>query len=349
MWVVEGLEHGFVGIVAKLHHSSIDGVSGADLMVNLFDLTPDVAVTEPDGEWQPEKPPSALHLAGAAAASQARLPFGVASTLWKTGQGLLRAGLQRRREPASDAPPSSGAPSTPFNGAITPHRSVAYGRVSLDDVKATKNATGTKVNDVVLAACTQSLRQWLIAHDQVPDASLVAACPMAVPVAEGEERPTNAMTLLMVPLPVHLADPVDQLKAINEASTRAKRGTQALGVDVLQGWAEYTAPSVISTMIRLYSNFDLADRHGPLANLIVSNIPGPPMELYCAGARVVATYPMGPLMEGVGLNVTVLSNMGNVDFGVIACRELVADIWDLATGFEDAVLQLRKATEGSTV
>jgi WS/DGAT/MGAT family acyltransferase len=349
MWVVEGLEHGFVGIVAKLHHSSIDGVSGADLMVNLFDLTPDVAVTEPDGEWQPEKPPSALHLAGAAAASQARLPFGVASTLWKTGQGLLRAGLQRRREPPSEAPPSSGAPSTPFNGAITPHRSVAYGRVSLDDVKATKNATGTKVNDVVLAACTQSLRQWLIAHDQVPDASLVAACPMAVPVAEGEERPTNAMTLLMVPLPVHLADPLDQLKAINEASTRAKRGTQALGVDVLQGWAEYTAPTVISTMIRLYSNFDLADRHGPLANLIVSNIPGPPMELYCAGARVVATYPMGPLMEGVGLNVTVLSNMGNVDFGVIACRELVADIWDLATGFEDAVLQLRKATEGSTV
>jgi hypothetical protein len=155
------------------------------------------------------------------------------------------------------------------------------------------------------------------------------------------------MTIITVPLPVHLADPLDQLATIHEASTRAKRGSQALGVDVLQGWAQYTAPSVVSTMLRLYSNLDLADRHGPVANLIVSNVPGPPMELYCAGARVVATYPMGPLMEGVGLNLTVLSNMGNVDFGVIACRELVADVWDLATGFEDAVLQLRKATEGS--
>jgi WS/DGAT/MGAT family acyltransferase len=347
MWVVEGLEHGFVGVVAKLHHSSIDGVSGADLMVNLFDLTPAVAPTEPDTEWYPEQPPSTLHLAGAAAASQLRLPFGIAATAWKTGQGLVRAGLQRRREPRVEGPPRQGAPGTPFNCAITPHRSVAYGRVSLDDVKATKNATGTKVNDVVLAACTQSLRQWLIAHDGLPDAALVAACPMAVPVEEGQERPTNAMTIITVPLPVHLVDPLDQLATIHEASTRAKRGSQALGVDVLQGWAEYTAPSVVSTMLRLYSNLDLADRHGPVANLIVSNVPGPPMELYCAGARVVATYPMGPLMEGVGLNLTVLSNMGNVDFGVIACRELVADVWDLATGFEDAVLQLRKATEGS--
>jgi WS/DGAT/MGAT family acyltransferase len=349
MWIVEGLEHGYVGVVAKLHHSSIDGVSGADLMVNLFDLTPEVAPAEPDSEWEPEQPPSTLRLAGAAAASQARLPFGLASTAWKTGQGLLRAALQRRREPAVEtSPPRTSAPATPFNGAITPHRSVAYGRVSLDDVKATKNATGTKVNDVVLAACTMSLRQWLIAHDGVPDVPLIAACPMAVPVAEGEERPTNAMTIITVPLPVQLADPLDQLTAIHEASTRAKRGSQALGVDVLQGWAEYTAPTIVSTMIRLYSNFDVADRHGPMANLIVSNVPGPPMPLYCAGARVVATYPMGPLMEGVGINLTVLSNMGNVDFGVIACRELVDDVWDLATGFEDAVLQLRKATDSAS-
>jgi WS/DGAT/MGAT family acyltransferase len=334
-------------VVAKLHHSSIDGVSGADLMVNLFDLTPDVAITEPDTDWQPERPPSTLQLAGAAAGSQFRLPFGLAKTAVKTGQGLVRAAVQRRREPPVEKPPSSGAPTTPFNASISPHRSVAYGRVSLEDVKATKNATGTKVNDVVLAACTHSLRQWLIAHEGLPDIPLVAACPMAVPVAEGEERPTNAMTILTVPLPVQLADPVEQLQAIHEASSRAKRGSQALGVDVLQGWAEYTAPTIVSTMIRLYSNFDLADRHGPLANLIVSNVPGPPMELYCAGARVVATYPMGPLMEGVGLNLTVLSNMGNVDFGVIACRELVPDVWDLASGFEDAVLQLRKASEGA--
>ncbi|MBV8950562.1 MAG: wax ester/triacylglycerol synthase family O-acyltransferase, partial [Actinobacteria bacterium] len=156
MWVVEGLEHGFVGVVAKLHHSSIDGVSGADLMVNLFDLTPETAPMEPEAEWKPEQPPSTLRLMGEAAAYQMRQPMGVATTVWKTGQGLLRTRLQRRQEPESDAPPRAGAPSTPFNAAITPHRSVAYGRVSLDDVKVAKNATGTKVNDIVLAACTQT-------------------------------------------------------------------------------------------------------------------------------------------------------------------------------------------------
>ncbi|HEY7135662.1 MAG TPA: wax ester/triacylglycerol synthase family O-acyltransferase [Acidimicrobiia bacterium] len=349
MWVVEGLEHGHVAVVAKIHHCSIDGVSGADLMVNLFDLEPDAAPTPPDAEWQPEPLPSQLTLARAALVSQLKLPVGIASTAVKTGQGLVRSRRQQQSVPEpADEVPRSGAPATPFNRAITPHRSVAYGRVALDDVKAVKRATDTKVNDVILAACTTSLRSWLLAHGGLPEVPLVAACPMAMPVEGDGERPTNAMTIMTVPLPVQLADPLAQLRSIHDASTRAKRGAQALGVDVLQGWAEYTAPTLVSTALRIYSDLDLASRHGPLANLIVSNIPGPPLPLYCAGARLVGTYPMGPLMEGIGLNLTVLSSMGNVDFSVIACRELVADVWDLATGFEDAVLQLVKATAPST-
>ena len=94
--------------------------------------------------------------------------------------------------------------------------------------------------------------------------------------------------------------------------------------------------------MRLYSNLNLADRHRPVHNLIVSNVPGPPIPLYTAGARVVGVYPFGPLLEGAGLNLTVLSNMGHVDFGVIACRELVPDVWDIADGFAEAVLYLDK-------
>jgi hypothetical protein len=89
----------------------------------------------------------------------------------------------------------------------------------------------------------------------------------------------------------------------------------------------------------------LADRHRPIHNLIISNIPGPPVPLYCAGARVHAVYPLGPIMEGAGLNVTVLSNMGNVDFGAIACREAVPDLWDIADGFVAAVSELRRLAD----
>ncbi len=343
MWVVEGLEHGRIAIVAKLHHSSIDGVSGADLMVHLFDLTPDAHPEPATAEWRPERVPSQVELVPAALESLVTRPIGLAATTWKTATGLVRHQLHRRSQPDSATGGRRQGPATPFNGAITPHRSVAYGRVSLADVKATKDATGTKVNDVVLAACAMSLREWLREHDALPDRPLVAACPMAVPQDPSEERVTNAMTIITALLPVQVDDPLEQLRLVHEDTTRSKRSSQAFGVDVLQAWAQYTSPNLVSAAMRVYSNFGLADRHGPLANLIVSNVPGPPLPLYCAGARVDAVYPMGPLIEGIGLNLTVLSNMGNVDFGVIACRELVPDVWDLATGFERAVTRLRDA------
>ncbi|HEX4778862.1 MAG TPA: wax ester/triacylglycerol synthase family O-acyltransferase [Acidimicrobiia bacterium] len=343
MWVVEGLEKGRVAVVAKVHHSSIDGVSGADLMVHLFDLTPDAHPEPATTEWHPEPVPAQWRLVPAALVSQLTRPVGLAATSLQTATGLVRHQLERRSQRDGAPGGRRQGPPTPFNGAITPHRSVAYGRVSLEDVKATKDATGTKVNDVVLAACTMSLREWLRAHDALPDRPLVAACPMAVPQDPSSERVTNAMTIITALLPVHVEDPLDQLRLVHEDTTRAKRSSKAFGVDVLQAWAQYTSPNLVSAAMRVYSNLGLADRHDPIANLIVSNVPGPPLPLYCAGARVDAVYPMGPLIEGIGLNLTVLSNMGNVDFGVIACRELVPDVWDVATGFEAAVARLREA------
>src|SRR5713101_1584435 len=113
----------------------------------------------------------------------------------------------------------------------------------------------------------------------------------------------------------------------------------------ITGMAEFAPPLLLNQATKLYSRLNLAERHRPIHNLIVSNVPGPPVPLYCAGARVVAIYPMGPILEGAGLNITVLSNMGNVDFGAMACRELVPDLDDLAPGFADAVLSLKLAAD----
>jgi diacylglycerol O-acyltransferase len=347
MWVVEGLEDGHVAMVTKIHHSAIDGVTGADLMVHLFDLSPEGAEIEPAPPWQPDRKPSEVALLAGAVTSSVTQPVRLARMLVKTGQGLLGAvQIQRNREEGARGPTLPfTAPATPFNGSITGHRAVAFGRASLEDMKVVKRTFGTTVNDVVLAASTMSLRRWLIDHDALPDKPLVASVPISVHGETSDDAGTNRVSAMMVSLPVLLDDPVEQLLAIHEDTKNAKEMHRALGADTLTGLAEFAPPRLLNQASRLYSRLNLADRHRPMHNLVISNVPGPPIPLYCAGGRVLATYPMGPILEGAGLNLTVLSNMGNVDFGAIACREMVPDLWDIATGFADAVTLLTKAAE----
>ncbi len=349
MWVVEGLEDGLVAMVTKVHHSAIDGVTGADLMANLFDLSPDVAPVERPDDWQPEKAPSELDLLRYAAERMVRQPARLARTLVKAGQGIARAVEARRRPGAPPAAMPLTAPKTPFNASISSRRSVAYGRASLEDLKVVKRAYGTTVNDVVLAACTLSLRRWLLAEmgpPGLPDKPLVASVPVSVHTDANKDEPgTNKVSVMFVGLPVQAEDPVEVLRLIREETKGAKEFHNALGAELLTGLAEFAPPRLLNQASRLYSRLNLADRHRVIHNLIISNVPGPPVPLYCAGAQVVATYPMGPIMEGCGLNITVLSYMDNVDFGAIACRDLVPRIHDLAAGFADAVAELRKAAD----
>jgi diacylglycerol O-acyltransferase len=344
MWVVEGLEDGHVAVVTKVHHSAVDGVTGADLLGKLFDLSPEIAEADPPagGEWQPERSPSDLELTGAALLRLSTQPARLARTMLRASQGVAKMVLQRRRPDASPAAMPFTAPNVPWTGAITPHRAVTFGRASLDDMKTIKNTFGTTVNDVVLAACTMMLRHWLADHDALPDKPLVASCPVSVHEEQKDAPGANKVSSMFVSLPVQIEDPIEQLLAIHQTTKGAKEMQKALGADMITGLAEFAPPVLANQAARLYSRLNLADRHRPVHNLIVSNIPGPPIPLYCAGAQVLATYPMGPILEGAGLNITVLSNMGNVDFGAIACRELVPDLADMATGFADAVSMLKK-------
>jgi diacylglycerol O-acyltransferase / wax synthase len=345
MWFIDGLDDGLVAIVSKMHHAVIDGVTGADLMVNLFDLTPDPPpVTVPE-DWRPERTPSDVELVGAALVRMATRPLRLGRFGVRAARGVTNLIRNRLGADASPAAAPFTAPRVPWNTAITPHRSVTFGRADLEDMKTIKRAFGTTVNDVVLAACTQSLRQWLIAHDALPSKPLIASVPVSVHTEQQDAPGTNKVSSMFVALPVQVDDPVEQLLAIKENTKGAKEVHKALGADMIIGMAEFAPPMLLNQASRLYSRLDLAQRHRPIHNLVVSNVPGPPVPLYCAGSRVVATYPMGPVLEGAGLNITVLSNMGNVDFGAIACRELVPDLDDLATGFADAVDALKVAAE----
>jgi WS/DGAT/MGAT family acyltransferase len=346
--IIEGLDDGNVGFVSKIHHSAIDGVTGADLMAHLFDLSPDAPDPEPPEEpWKGEPVPGDIELMVRAMQGVAARPRTMAKVLTRTVRSVGNIVTRQRAASAENRPTPAlpfTAPKVKWSGAITPHRSIAFGKAALDDMRHIKSVFGTTVNDVVLAACTQTLRQYLIAHDDLPDAPLVCSVPVSVH-GKTEHEGTNQVSTMFVRLPVQIEDPVEQLKTINAETREAKEMQDAIGADLLQDFAQFIPPTLFNRAMRLYSNLNLADRHRPVHNLIVSNVPGPPIPLYTAGAQVVGVYPFGPLLEGAGLNLTVLSNMGHVDFGVIACRELVPDAWDIADGFAEAVLLLKKRAD----
>jgi hypothetical protein len=151
---------------------------------------------------------------------------------------------------------------------------------------------------------------------------------------------------MFVHLRTDIDDVAERLDAIALATRGAKEDHNAIDAKFLQNWAEHAAPSTFALATRLYSRLNLADRHPPVYNVVVSNVPGPDFPLYLDGAELVATYPMGPVMEGAGLNVTVLSYQDNVDFGFLACAELVPDVWDLADDIEAAMKDLLAAADG---
>ncbi len=346
MWVMEGLTGNRVAVVTKVHHSTMDGTTGADLMVHLLDLTPQVAPTAPpEKPFTGERPPSDLRLLAGGLLNQASSPVRLTRQLLKTAGQLpgTVATLFRRSDGGGPTLPFTG-PRMRFSGALTQHRSVAFGGASLDDLKTIKAAFGGKVNDVVLAVAAHALRDYLDWLGELPDRPLLAACPISVK-GEGDRQrdAANQISSMLVPLPVHEPDPVRRLALIVESTKRSKEVARAVGAEALQDWSDFFAPRLFTLGMRLYSSLRVGNLHPPMQNVIVSNVPGPPIPLYVAGGQVLAIYPMGPLLPGAGVNITILSNQGSVDMGIIADRETVPEVWRIAEGLEEGVRVLTEA------
>jgi diacylglycerol O-acyltransferase / wax synthase len=351
MWIVEGLENGHIGVIAKMHHCTIDGVSGANMMVHLFDMEPEPAEQPvPEEEWSPERLPTDVELVTYALRSRVRRPWQAVQIVPKVIGAAVNV-VRARRNPDIASPPTPlTAPRTSFNGSITPHRKVAFARIALDDIKAVKNAFGTTVNDVVLAVVSGALRRYLLSRGELPDKSLIACVPISVRDDEGAGpvEGSNQVSAMFTSLATQVDDPVERLHAIREVTKGAKEEHKAIGADLLMGLTEFAAPRLWALGADMYSRMRLAERHPVIHNLVVSNVPGPPFPLYFAGARLVAMSPMGPVFHGAGLNITVLSYMDSVDFGFMACRESVPGLWDVASAVSESVEELKKAAAATT-
>lgn len=343
MYVLEGLEGGYIGTVTKTHHAAIDGVSGAELTANLLDLSPETMWLDPaEDTWTPDRIPSDAELVGFAMQSLARQPVSAAKAVRRTAEAALNV-RRRNREPSNNPPPAPfSAPSTSINTAITPHRKFAFTQMSLDDVKNVKNVLGGTVNDIVLMLCSGALRRYFEAQNEHVDGALVGMIPISVRSEDEQGAMGNRVSSMLVSLASDIDDPLERLATIRNATKDAKEQDKAIGADTLTNWAEFAAPAVAARAARLYSNMKIADRHRPLFNVTISNVPGPPFPLYSAGARMVAMYPMGPIMDGGALNMTVMSYMDTMNFGLVACAETIPDVESIARYLDDALDELIK-------
>jgi diacylglycerol O-acyltransferase len=331
MWVIEGCADDRVAVFTKMHHATVDGVSGSNLLSHLTSLEADSEPLGLGGKGTYGRAPGDLELLGRGMLNQVTRPLSIPRLIGPSTQ-LIAGSLNRARKGTAMAAPFS-APRTSFNGTITGHRSIAMATMSLDDIKAVKEITGSTVNDVVMAVTGGALRSYLADRGELPATSLLATVPVSVRTESRREKGANKVSALFAKLGTDLEDPLERLHELTAANRHAKGHQKAISADALQDWAEFASPSTFGLAMRAYAGLRLAERHPVVHNLVVSNVPGPPVPLYFVGARIEGLFAFGPVFHGAGLNITVMSNNGEMQVGVIACRESVADVDDLVQRF----------------
>ncbi len=269
-------------------------------------------------------------------------PFDVGRMMLRTTRSIFDVRRIRQGLTAKAALPLT-APRTSINVAVHARRRVAFAAASLADAKKLKNKMGTTVNDVVLAMCAGALRTYLLAGDELPDVPLVSVVPVSVAPEVAGLKGSNKVSAMFVQLPCHIDDPLERLSAIHEGTKGAKEEHKALGATTLQNWAEHATPNVFAAAARLYTGMKLADRHRPVANLVVSNVPGPDFPLYLGGSQLLGMFPLGPVMDGMGLNITIMSYQGVLYWGLASDARAVPRLWDIAAAVPHALTEMMEA------
>ncbi|BAN31351.1 WS/DGAT/MGAT family O-acyltransferase [Mycobacterium avium] len=334
MWVVEG-RHGndTLSVVLKAHHAVVDGVGGANLLAQLCGTAPDAPPPEPAPRTGTA---NRLQIAAGGLIGAALRPWRLARVLPATALTLAETVLRARGGGQTMAAPFA-APATPFNGTFTRRRNVALAGVDLEDVKAVKRHFGVTVNDVVTAICAGALRQFLADCDALPEVPLVASVPVSVH-GKSSRPGRNQTTWMLCRLETHIDDPVHRLITIAEKNAAAKEHAAAMGPTLLQDWTQVAGQTVFGVARKLLPRIPLPDK--PPHNLVLSNVAGPRHQLYFLGCRLDGMYPLGPIIAGAALNITVMSLGGRLGVGILSCPDLVPDLWDLADAFPAALKEL---------
>ncbi len=239
--------------------------------------------------------------------------------------------------------PRMRAPHTPFSGRISAHRRFSFGSLPLEEVKDAKNRLGVKVNDIVIALCAGAVREWLVANRALPAEPLLAQIPVSVRTEEQMGTYGNRISVMIVPIPTDEHDPIERVRRAAAAMSEAKHRHHAIPAELLQDATNFIPPAVNARAARVALQLGTQQRMRPLYNLVISNVPGPPFPLYLGGAEVEANYPVSVITDGAGLNITVMSYRDRMDFGLIADRDQIPEVWDLIPALRRDLDEIRAA------
>ncbi|MHB8263339.1 MAG: wax ester/triacylglycerol synthase family O-acyltransferase [Acidimicrobiales bacterium] len=346
--VVGGQVQGGTALIAKMHHCILDGESGADLLAAVLDDGPTPRkVPPPESPWVPDPVPSLAEMLVHVTTGVVSRTRSALDSAGRAASFLSNITASNNRDPeqggvmAPFAPHL--APGTTINGAISPHRRFSMLDLPLTDIKLVAHASSTTVNHVILASVAGALRKLLDSRGEHPDRSLVSLVPVSQHGDTAQKRTGNNVSAALVSLATHVDDPVDRLMAIAAGSRHAVSSSAPLYDNLLRAMSQIAVPGISHRLASAVSKLRLLDKFNMPFNIVISNIRGPGTALWCAGNRMTGLYPVGPLVEGAGLNVTAMSYIDRLGIGILACKELVPDLDDFTRYLSESFMELEKA------
>ncbi len=343
---VEGLDKlsqvkpGSVAIISKIHHVAIDGVGGAGLLGIMFDLGPDPGPIKEPRPFNPAPLPNELALIAKSTLSFAQKPLKFPNLVKDTVLSTLKAGFMTRAQHLDLPTAPFSAPKTPLNGIISAQRKWNTTILSLERVKKLKNIMGTTLNDVILAICAGALKKYLEEKKKLPRKPLVAMVPISTAKKDASEGGNN-LSAMLVQLATNIDDRIERLETIFDNTIKGKTYQGAMGAKSLSNIAEAVPFGVANQAARLYSRFNLAKLHKPIFNVVITNVPGPQLPIYLHGNKMHSIMGMAPIIDGMGLIITILSYNGNI---TISPTSDVKSMPDLDV-FSDYILEEANALE----
>jgi diacylglycerol O-acyltransferase len=341
LWLVEGLSEGRFAVLSKTHHALVDGISGVDIATVLFDTSPEpLPVAAPEHDWVARPLPTPAQLLADALLERATVPAEVVRGVRATLRGPRTVATRIARAVGSvSALARTGlqaAPASPFNVRIGPHRRFTWVRADLGQFKAIKNSLGGTVNDVVLAAVAGALGRHMRRHEQPTDGELRAMVPVSIRADIERGALGNRVAAMWAGLPVAVIDPVARLHRVTEEMRGVKQSGQAVGAEILTRLSGFAPPTIMAQAARLQAR-------QRLFNLVVTNVPGPQFPLYLLGRELEEIYPMVPLAENTALGIAILSYNGQLNFGLVADYDALADVETLADELRESIEELAEA------
>lgn len=348
MYVIEGLDNipgyakGSYAILTRIHHSTIDGASGAHFFAALSDKdtkgTP--AIPLPEDTEEPPELPTATEILNRAINSTVTSPVKLAQAFMKFAPAIVSNTQQNLLNSSEER--DSSIPDTRFNRAVTPHKMFDAITFDLDELKKMRAlAEGSTINDIVLAICSGGVRKYLMKHKELPKESLVAVAPVNARSRSGEEaNPGNNISAMTVKIWSNIANPVERLRAIRDTTRETKAAKSGLSARIMTDLTKHIPGAPMSGLSRILTDERFAPK---MNNLMVSNVPGPQMQLYMNGAKLTHQYGLAPLAHGMGLFIATPSYNGTISFSIISDRKIMPDIEFFRECLQKSFEELRKA------